>query len=195
MEEQSLKNELNPELSAIVSVFVEQKRNIDNNNKPLKLDSLDNFENKRIPDFSIRMDHIKGQFEFYALTEEENFINLSEFGKKDYFNHYLTYRFCKNNCSHRYYLSELKNDLQEINKYTKLLYIILFSPKYLNVLVFTLDQLLSFKIEGSSNIEFTEDKKDSLDKYYDEISKVKNPCPGCNQEWDDKYCHYCGYPN
>ena len=195
MRKQVSKDKFKSKYSALISTFIEAKRNKESNPVSLTFYPPTDLGNNKIPNLSIRMEHIKGQVEFFALKEDKTFLSLDEFDKKEYFNENLFYWFCRNRRDRRYYLTDLIKDLIKINNHTKLVYVILFSPKYTDVMIFTLDLLLSADIEGSSHIDFTEDRKDSLDQYHEYMRQVNNPCPACGNEWNGDYCYFCGHPH
>lgn len=196
MKKQSPPGNISPKYFKLINTFIKSKK--EKGSSPVSLDFLSSTDlgYYKIPNFSVKMEHIKGQVEFYALTEEKNFLNLDEFNQKDYFAfEQSSYWFYRNRRDGRYYLSSLINDLIKIKDHKKLVYIILFSPKTTNTIVFTLDKVLSIEVTGSSNVDFSEEGKDSLDEYYEYMSKIKNPCPDCGNKWNNQYCYCCGYPH
>lgn len=168
----------------------------------VKNEQIQNVEkNSGLPDCLVRIKNQegetrKGQLDFYILTEEGQFLDLDAHSPK---------------INTRYYLSNLQKDIREMSQ--KLAYVILTSPKMKNFNVFSFNQFDMLTIgESRSNLPFCEDIEDDIDKKEKRERELDNEkwaqilkrtkrgetvhiCPGCDNEWNNSYCSYCGHPH
>lgn len=147
-----------------------------------------------MPNFTLRTPGRKWQLEFCAIAEDGRFID-AEFLMHNRFTQHLSYNSCVEYCEHRYSLGGLSRDVPKINRDIKLMYVILTSPEYENAYIFTPDQIASLKFNYDSGSTYFGEAEDSVDRHYKAMSKVKNPCPGCHYEWNDRFCYRCGHPH
>ncbi len=172
-----------------------------------------------ISDFVVRIKNQKGdlrrgQIDFCLVTEDGKFFDLDFFHKhKDHFRVTLSYYNHAKSNSIRYRLSDLRGDVLDINSDIKLVYVILFSPKMNLANVFSLNQFAEIHISfNSSDVESCEDIEDDIDqaeKWAEKQEEIRwkdinnrrgrgqtvHICPACSYEWNNHYCHYCGWPN
>jgi len=178
---------------SLINNFMDSKKS--NESKLLSFDFPTDLQMEiGLSNFLIRIRGRKGQLDFCAITEDGRIID-TEFLWNYESKRYLSHNYYMRHCDRRYYLSHLRDDLVEINIDIKLVYVVLTSPKLEKAFVFTIDQINNIKIDGPSGLENCEEFKDSVDLYYERMSKVKNPCPNCGNEWNDNFCRACGHPH
>ena len=144
--------------------------------------------------FTLRTPGRRWQLEFCAIAEDGRFID-EEFLMDNRLSQYLNYNSCVEYCEYRYSLCGLSQDVSRINADIKLIYVVLTSPDFENAYVFTPDQIASLKFTHNSGSKYFGEAEDCVDRHYEAMSKVENPCPGCHYEWNDRFCYRCGYPN
>lgn len=171
---------------------------------------------KKVPNYIVRTRNKNGELrnghlDFYLITEDGKGIDFDfKLDKSFYFlreHHSIDLHYCY------YRLSDLKSSVIELNKSIKIVYVILSTNSTkLAILPFEQFSMIEMDFFTLRKLPFLSEEKDDIqlkeeqsrlheERRWKEISERRKSgeiihlCPGCDYEWNNSYCGYCGHPH